>query len=610
MFRFLKSKAGAAPEKSSALVRRLFADYGRRHLKLFILTVVMMALSSACQGIAAALAGLMVDRAYVYKDFHGLMFLSVAVFAIFTVKGLATYGQAVTISYLGNRVTAENQRLMFDKLLREGVSYFADRHSTDFMARMSYAASAPATVLTLLITAFARDLLSVISLVAVMVWADPVLSLIAFVVAPPAIIVLRKLMRRVRNIARSQFEGSARILETLQETIQGFRVIKAFNLEEEMRRRIYQDVDTVERASNKLSRASNRSSPLMESLGGFAIGLIGLYAGYRVLKLGGAPGEFASFTTAFLLAYEPAKRLARLNIDLNTGLFGVELLFKLLDSPSTEESDKDKPALALGRGRVEFSRVDFSYRNNQPVLRQMSFVAEPGQVTALVGPSGGGKSTVFNVLLRLYDADGGRILLDGQDIAAVTRASLRRNIAYVGQDVFLFRGSIRENIAYGRPGATEDEIVAAAKAAFAHDFIVDCPEGYDTPVGEHGLQLSGGQRQRVSVARALIKDAPIILLDEPTASLDSESERHVQDAIARLCRGRTTLVIAHRLHTITQADCIHVVDAGRIVESGRHEELLRKAGRYAEVFRIQFRPQLQTPGQVAEPPHELPAIAS
>jgi ATP-binding cassette subfamily B protein len=607
MFTFLKSTGAPAPESSGVLVRRLFADYGRRHARRIALIVVMMAISAACQAIAAKLAGQMVDSAYVRRDFQAIATMSIAVFAIFTIKGLATYGQAVMLSYLGNRITAENQRRMFDKLLGEGVRYFADRHSTDFMARMTYAANSPTGVLTLLITAFARDLLSVIGLVIVMLWVDPMLSVIAFVVAPPAIIVLRKLMRRVRNIARNQFEGGARILETLQETIQGFRVIKAFNLEEQMRERIYQDVDSVERASNKLARAANRSSPLMESLGGFAIGLIGLYAGYSVLKAGGAPGHFASFTTAFLLAYEPAKRLARLNIDLNTALFGVQLFFQLIDSPSTEETDRGKPALQMGRGRIEFSAVDFSYRSDQPVLRQMSFDAEPGRVTALVGPSGGGKSTVFNLLLRLYDAEGGRILLDGQDVAAVTRASLRRHIGYVGQDVFLFRGSIRENIAYGRPGASEEEIVAAAKAAFAHDFIVEAPQGYDTPVGEHGLQLSGGQRQRVSVARALIKDAPIILLDEPTASLDSESERHVQDAIARLCQGRTTLVIAHRLHTITHADCIHVVDGGRIVESGRHEELLRKAGRYADVFRIQFRSQLQAG---LDPVVEFPAIAS
>ena len=608
MFKFLTSKG--APESSGVLIRRLFADYGRRHLKYFVMTVVMMAVSSACQGIGAMIGGVMIDRAYVYKDFSGIVALSFAVFGIFTVRGLAMYGQAVVLAYLGNRITAENQRRMFDKLLGEGVGYFADRHSTDFMARMTYAANAPTNVVQMLVTAFARDLLSVVCLVTVMVWEDPMLSLIAFVVAPPAIFVLRKLMRRVRNIARTQFEGGARILETLQETIQGFRVIKAFNLEEEMRARIYQDVDSVEKAGNKLARAQNRYSPLMEYLGGFAIGLIGLYAGYRVLKTGGSPGEFASFATAFLLAYEPAKRLARLNIDLNTSLFGVDLLFKLLDSPSTENVDKNKPALVMGPGRIEFSHVDFSYRSGQRVLRQMSFAAEPGQVTALVGPSGGGKSTVFNLLLRLYDAEGGQILLDGQDIAAVTRASLRRHIAYVGQDVFLFRGSIRENIANGRPGATEAEIVAAAKAAFAHDFIMECAQGYDTPVGEHGLQLSGGQRQRVSVARALIKDAPIILLDEPTASLDSESERHVQDAIARLCQGRTTLVIAHRLHTITHADCIHVVDAGRIVESGRHEELLREGGRYADVFRIQFRSELPVHEPDADRALELPAIAS
>ena len=233
----------------------------------------------------------------------------------------------------------------------------------------------------------------------------------------------------------------------------------------------------------------------------------------------------------------------------------------------------------------------FFYRADEPVLRGMSFVAEPGKVTALVGPSGGGKSTVLNLLLRFYEAGAGAITIDGQNIAAVSRHSLRRQIAYVGQTVHLFRGTVRDNIRYGKLGATEAEIVAAAKAAHAHDFIMAFPHGYDTPVGEHGLQLSGGQRQRIEIARALIKDAPIILLDEATASLDSESERHVQEAIAELCKGRTTLVIAHRLSTIMHADRILVIENGAMIESGRHDELLRKSGRYASFYRLQLREQ-------------------
>src|ERR1043166_6552692 len=337
----------------------------------------------------------------------------------------------------------------------------------------------------------------------------------------------------------------------------------------------------------------------METLGGFAIAAAIVYGGYRVIQLGSTPGEFFSFLAAFLLANEPAKRLARLNLEVNSNLVGVRVLFEIIDSPASEPADDDKLPLKVTDARVEFNGVDFAYRPGEPVLRSMSFVAESGKVTALVGASGGGKSTVLNLILRLYEANGGTVVIDGQDIAAASRRSLRQQTAYVGQDVFLFRGSIRDNIGYGRPDASESEIVAAARAAHAHDFIMGFPQGYDTPVGEHGLQLSGGQRQRVAIARALIKDAPIILLDEATASLDSESEHHVQEAIAELCKGRTTLVIAHRLSTIVHSDKILVVENGAVVESGRHDELLRRGGRYAAFYRLQLRAQEHEPRPAA-----------
>jgi ATP-binding cassette subfamily B protein len=329
----------------------------------------------------------------------------------------------------------------------------------------------------------------------------------------------------------------------------------------------------------------------METLGGCAIAIAITYGGYRVIDTGATPGQFFSFITAFLLAYEPAKRLARLNIELNGALVGVRILFEVLDAPPSEPSDVAKPALHVSQARLAFEDVHFSYRRDEPILNGMSFVAEPGRLTALVGPSGGGKSTIFNLILRFYEVERGRILIDGQDAAQVSRQSLREHVAYVGQDVFLFRGSVRENIAFGRPNASEAEIVAAAKAAYAHDFIMSFPRGYDTPVGEHGMQLSGGQRQRISIARALVKNAPIILLDEATAALDSESERQVREAMDRLCEGRTTLAIAHRLHTVAHADRIYVIEQGRAVESGRHDELLRQGGRYASFYRLQLEQQ-------------------
>jgi len=514
---------------------------------------------------------------------------------VFATKGLATYGAAVLLNYIGNSIVANNQRRMFDKLLHENIGYFADRHSSEFISRLTTGAAAVSQVINLLIGAVGRDLMSLIGLSIVMVVQDPIMSIGGLIIAPPAVFFLRKMLRRVRNIARMQFAGGTRIIETMQESLQGLRMVKAFSLEDEMRRRLALSVDSVESESNKMARVANRASPLMETLGGFAIALAMIYGGYRGIHGSGTPGQFVSFLAAFLLAYEPAKRLARLNIDLNNNLVGVRVLYEIIDSPPGESNDDDRPPLKLSTGRLEFADVHFAYRPDAPVLRGMSFQAQPGRLTALVGPSGAGKSTVFDLVLRFYDVESGRILLDGQNIASVSRHSLRSQVAYVGQIVQLFRGTIRENIAFGKIGASDEEIVAAAKAAHAHDFILGFLAGYDTPVGEHGMQLSGGQRQRIAIARALIKNAPIILLDEPTAALDSESEQNVQEAFAELRKGRTTLVIAHRLSTIMHADNILVLESGLVVESGRHEELLRKGGRYASFYRLQLREQEAPP---------------
>jgi ATP-binding cassette subfamily B protein len=480
-------------------------------------------------------------------------------------------------------------------MLKQNVGFFSDRHSSEFIARLTTGATAASAVLNLLITALGRDLLSLIGLATVMAVQDPVMSLFSIVVVPPAMLVLRRLIHRIKAIAHQQFTGNARILETLQEAVHGIRIVKAYTLEDAMRARFDKHVGELEHESNKWARVAFRSGPLMESLGGFAIATALIYGGYRVIATGATPGQFFSFLAAFMLAYEPAKRLARLNLDLNTGLVGVRILFDTIDHPPSEQPDQHKPPLRLSRAQVQFANVHFAYRPGEKVIRNLSFRAEPGSVTALVGPSGGGKSTILNLLLRLYEVNGGAILIDGQDIAGVSRQSLRRQMAYVGQDVFLFRGSVRENIALGRPGASEAEIEAAARAACAHDFISAFPQGYDTPVGEHGVRVAGGERQRIAIARALLKDAPIILLDEATASLDSESERQVQLAIEHLCQGRTTLVIAHRLHTVVDADRIFVIEDGTVVESGRHEELLRKSGRYASFYRLQLRDQEPTP---------------
>jgi ABC-type multidrug transport system fused ATPase/permease subunit len=585
----IPTKISDDPYGAAILIRRLIMEQAAAYWRRYLLAFVLMGVSAAATAGSAYLLGEVINQAYVDRNVRGIAILSGVTVLIFILKGAATYGHQVILSKISNAILANNQRRLFAKLMSESVAFFSERHSSEFLARLTSGAYAVTQVLNLLINAVGRDLLSLIALVIVMLMQDPYMALLGFAVAPPAMLVLRKLVKRIKGLAHNQFAGTADILETMQESLQGIRTVKAFTLEQTMRERIDASISAVERNANKMARVSNRASPLMETLGGFAIAGGLMYGGYRVVAMGATPGQFFSFLTAFLLAYEPAKRLARLNIELNSNLIGARKLLEIVDSPSSEPADDDKPGLKLTDARVELRDVTFAYRPNEPVLSRMNFVAEPGKVTALVGPSGGGKSTVLALLLRFYDMTGGDILIDGQVLSGVSRRSLREQTAYVGQDVYLFRDTIRENIAFGKVGATEAEIVAAAKAACAHEFIMGFPLGYDTPVGEHGTQLSGGQRQRVAVARALVKNAPIILLDEATAALDSESEQQVQEAIEHLCQNRTTIVIAHRLHTIMHADAILVVEGGEIVERGRHDDLLRRGGRYASFFRIQHR---------------------
>ncbi|QPF82909.1 ABC transporter ATP-binding protein [Bradyrhizobium genosp. L] len=577
------------PYGAAILIRRLVMEQGIVYWRRYLTALAWMAVAAGATAGSTYVLGQVINQAYVDKNVAGIaMFAGITVILLF-IKGVATYGHMVILNKISNAILANNQRQLFAKLMNESIGFFSERHSSEFLARLTAGAKSITDVLNMLVNAIGRDFLMLISMLAVMIWQDPLMSIIGLVAVPPAMLVLRKLVKRIKGLAYNQFTGTADILETMQESLQGIRTVKAFTLEGAMQERIDEHIATVERNANKMARVANRSNPLMEMLGGFAVAGCLLYSGYRVVALGSSPGQFFTFLTAFLMATEPAKRLARLNIDLNSQLVGARMLLEVVDSPASEQADDDKPALKLSDARIELRDVSFAYRPGEPVLNRMSFTAEPGKVTALVGPSGGGKSTVLALLLRFYETQQGQILIDGQSISSVSRKSLRQQTAYVGQDVYLFRDTIRANIAFGKQGATETDIVEAAKAACAHDFIMSFPLGYDTPVGEHGTQLSGGQRQRIAVARALIKNAPIILLDEATAALDSESEKQVQEAIEHLCQNRTTIVIAHRLHTIMHADAILVVEGGEIVERGRHEDLLRRGGRYASFFRLQHR---------------------
>ena len=585
---------------SNALLRRLLLDEGAKHWKGYVFAFAMMGLIALTTSLSAWIIGRIVDKIFVGRNLKAVWEITAAIVAIYTVKGIATYGQQVVLSRVANSIVADIQKRMFDQMLRMKVAYYSRGHSSVFIARQAFIAQSASSVLNLLITTFSRDALTIVGLVIVMVSQDPLLSLLALMFVPLAAVGVRKIGVRVRKIMASEFQGAAQMMESLQETAQGIRIVKAFTLENFMRGRQAEAIDGFEKAANKLARVSSRTSPIMESLGGFAIAAVVLYSGYSVIIRGNPPGSLFSFITSVIMLYEPMKRVARLHVDLSASLFGVGMLYAFLDERDFEEDPPRAQELQVTEGRIEFHDVVFGYRPEERVLHSVSFVAEAGKTTALVGRSGGGKSTVMNLILQLYEIESGEILCDGVDIATVTRKSLRQQIAYVAQENFLFKGSVRDNIAMGCPGASEEQIVAAAKAAYAHDFIMRFEAGYETPCGEHGMQLSGGQRQRIAIARAFLKDAPIILLDEATSALDSESEQAIQKALRTLCEGRTTIVIAHRLSTVAQADEICVIDHGRIVERGRHEGLLAQGRTYSQIAQTQF-PQHDAASRVVVP---------
>ena len=571
------------PGSAFSLLGRLLREQGARHWRGYVFAFGCMAAMAASTASSAWIMKDVIDKVFISKNMTALWQIASFLVFISVVKGFAAYGQQVALARVANAIVADVQRRVFDKMLSMTVGYFGARHSTDFIARQSFIGQSASSALNLVITGLSRDSLTLIGLVSVMVLQDPLMSVLAMVFMPIAIFSSRKLGLRVRKVMRNEFSGFAQIMESMQEAVQGIRIVKAFTLEKPLSARQAAAIGSFERAANKLATVSARSSPLMEALGGLAIAMVVVYGGWSVIASDRAPGAFFSFITAVLLAYEPAKRLARLQVDLNGALVGVTMLYQFLDEKEVEPRLFEGPAVRVSRGEIEFREVAFAYRAGEPVLRGLSFVAEAGKMTALVGRSGGGKSTVMSLLLQYWDVEGGQILLDGQDIAAASRASLRQQLAYVSQDTYLFKGTIRDNIAIGKQGATDDEIIAAAKAAHAHDFIEKFDDGYQTQSGEHGMQLSGGQRQRIAIARAFLKNAPILLLDEATSALDTESERAVQEALGRLREGRTTIVIAHRLSTIRSADKICVVSEGRVVEEGAHQELMDSAGIYAQL---------------------------
>jgi ATP-binding cassette subfamily B protein len=573
---------------SMVLVRRLFRENFRTYWRRYAVAFTCMAIVAATTSAMAWFMRDMVNQVFVGKDVPTLvMFASFVVFLSIG-KGFATYAQDVTLSHVGNRIIADLQRKLYRHLLGFNTEFFTRTASSDLIMRVSGGASAARNVLNTIVVSFGRDLLTLIGLLGVMLVQAPLLSFVAFIIAPLAFWGISKLVKRIRALTTSEFRFGTRVVQLLQETVYGARMIKAYTLEDRMAGQMDEAVSSLEKRANKIARLQARSSPLMETLGGVSIALVLLYSGWSSINGDQSPGVFMSFITALLLAYEPAKRLARLRLNIESQMIGVNFMYELFDRPAAVTETMGSRTLDTISEGIVFEDVGFSYRSDTPVLKSLNLRVPKQQKIALVGPSGGGKSTILSLIQRFYDVDEGRILVDGHDVRDLTAQSLRQQIGFVSQDTYLFGGTIRDNIRIGRPGASDEDVEAAARDAFAHDFIMELDRGYDTDVGENGVQLSGGQRQRIAISRALLKGAPILLLDEATSALDSETEQKVQMAFDRLMQGRTTIVIAHRLATILNADRIFVVAGGEIVEQGTHRELLAEGGLYKRLYLHQF----------------------
>lgn len=575
---------GESPPGQLRVVRRLLADALQGRRNDYLGAVACMAILAASTATLAWLMRHVVNDVLVARNQSAMWLTALAVLATCLIRGFADYRQTVLLAIVGNDLVADLQRRIFGKVLALGVDDVARAHSAKLINRLITHANAARNVVLRVSTGVGCDLLTVILLVAVMVAQDVVMGLVAILIGPLAFFGLNRILSRIRELAAREQQSTAGVIQSMQETVLGMRVVKSYTAEQSMRDRFEQAAHDSRDRANSVVRIRAWTSPLMEGLGGALIACLVVYAGWQVVASDKSPGEFMAFILAFLLAYEPTKRLAKSHVLLQRDIVGVERMYEFLDRAESEPEADARPDLATGAGAIEFSGVTFGYSADKPVLKGVSLIAEVGQTTALVGMSGAGKSTITALLQGFYQPWDGRILIGGTDIASVNRASLRRNVAVVSQDATVFAGTIRQNVAFGRPGASDAEIEAAAEAACATQVIRALPMGFDTPIGERGSTLSGGQLQRICIARAILKDAPLLILDEATSALDAESERQVQTALAHLMAGRTTLVIAHRRSTIERADRICVLDEGSVEGFGTHTELLDTSAAFRLLF--------------------------
>ncbi len=528
------------------------------------------------------------DEIFLKRNSDMLMWIPVAVIVIYLIKGVCNYTQTILMSFIGQRVVADLRNNLYRQIQMQSLSFFTKNPTGILMSRITSDVGYVQGAVSEAVTSLLKDSFTLICLVFVIFYRDWQLAIIAMFVFPLTIYPIAKFGAKMRNIATRTQVTIGSLTTLLQETISGTRIVKAFSMEEYENRRFAKENEHLFKLALKSVSVNAVSSPFMEFLGGIGIAAIIFYGGYQVIKGVSTPGTFFSFLTALIMLYEPVKRLTNVNNTIQQGIAGAVRVFSIIDIVPDIKNDADAIELPKISQGIDIRNVTFRYEET-PVLKNINLSIKAGEVVAFVGMSGGGKTTLVNLIPRFYDVSQGQILIDGHDIRHVTIESLRGQIGIVTQQTILFNDTVRNNIAYGNIEKTDEDIIQAAKAANAHDFIMNLPKGYDTVIGEQGAKLSGGERQRISIARALLKDAPILILDEATSSLDTEAEIEVQDALEYLMKGRTTLIIAHRLSTIRNAHRILVLANGEIVEEGTHESLLEKRGEYFKFYSMQFK---------------------
>ncbi|MDP4725068.1 MAG: lipid A export permease/ATP-binding protein MsbA [Alphaproteobacteria bacterium] len=582
MLQFLKK------HETRKLVSRLMREFIAPYTPKLMLALVFMILVALATAALAYMIKPIIDNGFAHPKLDILLWACAAVFLTFVVKGGASYGESVVMTFVGQRIISDIQNCLFKHIMRLDLAYFHNTPSGELLSRFTNDVNMMRNAMENTLLNLGKDLILLVCLIALMFHRDPWLATIAFIVFPIAVFPIIKIGKRMRKVTFHTQDQHAVLTNQLSQTFQGIRVVKAYCMEKAESNLIEQQINTIFHLIYKATRIRSASHPIMEILAGLAIACVMAYGGWEVMEKIRTPGDFASFITALLLVYDPLKRLSNLNARLQEGIAAAYRVTQILDMPPKIQNSDNPRTLTRVAGHIEFRDVTFNYQKQKlHTLDQLSFEAKPGQTIALVGASGAGKSTIINLIPRFYDITHGDILVDGVNIKELDIADLRKHIALVSQEIALFDRSIFDNIAYSEKAISMDEVVAAAKSAAAHEFIERLPNGYDTYVGENGVKLSGGQRQRIAIARAMLKDAPILLLDEATSALDTDSERQIQDALSRLMKGRTTILVAHRLSTVIDADWIYVLDHGKLVESGGHHDLLKQDGVYARLWKKQ-----------------------